>query len=217
MIGALRLVFHVIVVRPFVLGVLGLDIRHRERLPATGPAIVVANHNNHVDTMVLTTLFPLLPFRRLLGVRAAAAADYFLRNRVLAWIAVNLFAIIPIKRGDFLRRDGDPLADCSAALERGDILIFYPEGTRGEPERMSQFRSGVAHLARAHPHVPVIPVFLFGLGRFMPRGAFLPVPFQCSALIGEPVRWQGDRERFMQFLHRRMADLAREGNFPGWA
>jgi len=213
MVNSLRWLFHFLVVRPLVLGGLGVNVHHRERLPLFSPAIIIANHNTHMDTFVIMTLFPMGCLKRL---RAAAAADYFLRNRVLAWISLNMFGIIPIKRTDLRRGDGNPLDPCSLAIERGETLIIYPEGTRGEPERLAPFKSGIAHLARRHPDIPVIPVFLHGLGKVQPKGALLPVPFICNVVIGKALYWNGDCARFTRTLTDEILELADELTLPEW-
>lgn len=211
-----RLLFFALIVRPLALIVIGLNIRHRERLPQPrsqlGPAIIAANHNSHLDTMVLMSLFPLAMLPK---IRPVAAADYFLCNRFIAWFALNIVGIVPIKR--HVTGGEDPLAGASAALARGDILILFPEGSRGEPERLSQFKSGVAHLAKRHPAVPVLPIFLHGLGKALPKGEALLVPFFCDVFVGEPIHWQGDKQGFMYELDARMHGLAGEGKFAPWA
>ncbi len=210
---ALRWLFHAMLVRPFVWGVLGISLHHGEHLPRSGPAIVVANHNSHLDALVLMTLFPL---RYLARLRPVAAKDYFFGRRWFTWLAVNIFGVIPMQRRGVLARKNDPLAPCSAALRRGDILILYPEGTRGEPERLQNFKSGIFHLAKRHPDVPVVPVFLHGPGKSLPKGTVVPVPFICHVLVGHAMAWTGDRKTFMDRLWSNMTDLAREGRFPAW-
>ncbi len=202
-----RWIFFALLVKPFVLIVLGVNIKRPERLPRRGPAILVANHNSHLDAMVLMSLFPL---RMLPSVRPVAAADYFLRNRLLAWFALRVIGIIPLPRAGRASGHEHPLAPCVQALERGDILVLFPEGTRGEPEQRAQFKSGVAHLAKCRPDVPVTPVFMRGLGKALPRGEALFVPWVCDISVGEPVLWQADKDAYMKALKERFDGLENE-------
>ena len=208
----LRFLFFALIVRPLVLIVIGLNVRHRERLPKSGPALIVANHNSHLDTLVLISLFPL---HALPHIRPVAAVDYFLGNRVLAWFALHIIGIVPLQRA-IKASAGDPLAAACATLEQNCILILFPEGSRGEPERLSRFKSGVAHLAKRYPQVPVLPIFLHGLGKALPKGEALLVPFFCDVFVGEGLYWHGDKQAWMSTLDARMQALATEGKFAPW-
>lgn len=207
----LQMAFFAVIVRPVLMIVLGVHVRRRHLLPAKGPAVLAANHNSHLDTLTLMALYPL---SRLRQVRPVAAMDYFMTKRLMRWIACDLIGIIPVNRRG--TGDGNPLEGALAALDRGEILILFPEGSRGAPEELAEFKKGIAHLAKARPEVPVVPVFLHGLGKALPKGAVTLVPFNCDVFVGEALSGSGEIDAFMAALQDAMAALAEEGEFPVW-
>lgn len=206
----LRMLFVVCIAYPVVLLWLGIYVRHRERLPLRGPAIVAANHNSHLDILTLLSLFPLLSIPQ---IQPAAAADYFFKTRWLKWFSLNVIGIIPVVRGGGMR-GGDPLIDCYRALEAGKVLVIFPEGTRGEPEQMAELKSGIWHLAKRFPHAPVIPIYMHGLGKSMPKGTLIPVPFFVRVAVGKSVHWTDDKVVFMDALRDRLQRLKQKVNPP---
>ena len=199
--AALRGLFFLLIVKPFLLLAVGINVRHRDRLPAVGPALIVANHNSHLDALVLMAL---LPLRLLPRVRPVASAEYFLSHRGRAWFATRMIGIIPVATSGVRRSHAEILGPVREALAAGDIVIFFPEGTRGEPERLGKLRSGIVWLAQQCPTTPIYPVHLRGLGKVLPKGDWVPVPFFCDAWVGEPLHWSGDRRQFLAALAARL-------------
>jgi 1-acyl-sn-glycerol-3-phosphate acyltransferase len=208
----LRFLFFGAIVRPILMLAVGIHARGRELLPQKGPAIVVANHNSHLDTLTIVSLFPLPLLPKL---RPVAAMDYFMRSKAMAWFATRIIGIIAIVRGG-RDRNVNPLAPCEEALDRGEILILFPEGSRGEPEKLQAFKKGVAHLVSHRPNVPVYPLFISGLGKVLPKDALFLVPFNCDVVVGEPLMWNGSVEGFMELLRARIEALASEVHAAPW-
>jgi 1-acyl-sn-glycerol-3-phosphate acyltransferase len=207
----LRLLFHNLIIKPLVLVILGINARNRERLPSQGPAIIAANHNSHLDTLALMSL---IPSGALPNVHPVAAADYFLTNPLLKWFALKIMGIIPVDRTAKAGRDG--LKPIFQALDNQQILIFFPEGSRGEPENLGKMKNGIAYILSERPEIPVVPVFFHGLGKSLPKGEIILVPFFIDAFIGEPLYWPGNRHDFMKALNERMTELqARANSLPG--
>ena len=202
--GWLRLLLLVGVARPLARFFTGADVIGREHLPTRGPAIVVANHNSHVDTLLLLSIFP----ARTLGcVRPAAAADYFLKDPMMSWFSRNIIGIVPVAR-DRAKSGEDILAPAREALAAGDIVVIFPEGTRGEAsDDMGKLKNGVARLAESFPEAPVTPVWIQGAGRVLPKGEVLPVPMNCAVIVGPPIHWEGRRTAFMDALRESLLAL----------
>jgi 1-acyl-sn-glycerol-3-phosphate acyltransferase len=192
----LKVLFVALIVKPVVLIILGLNVRDRDKLPQTGPAIIAANHNSHLDTMVLFSLYPLSKVHKL---RPVAAADYFLRNPLMAWFSQKVTGIIPISRSGTANRE-EIFAKCHKALDHDDILILFPEGTRGEPEQICKFKKGIYHLVKGRTDTSIIPVVTHGLGRALPKGEALLVPFNCDVAVGDKLSDAGTPDELLTQL-----------------
>jgi 1-acyl-sn-glycerol-3-phosphate acyltransferase len=204
--------FLTLIARPIARLFTGADVIGSEHLPRRGPAIVAANHHSHVDTLLLLSIFS----PRVVGkVRPVAAADYFLSNPITRWLSIRLAGITPISRA--VTRGEDLLAPAKEALGRGEILLIFPEGTRGSREEMAPLKAGLTRLLEAHPQAPVIPVWIQGAGRVLPKGARVPVPMNCCVLVGEPMAWSGDRQAFMAELKARLEALGAEAPPLRWS
>ena len=148
-----------------------------------GPVIYIANHNSHLDAMSLMTI---VPSNRIHLTHSVAAQDFFGRSGFRSWSMKNLVNAVLISRTKE-ERDVDPIELLDSMLRQGHSLILFPEGTRGVPGVMADFKRGVGHLASRHPDIPVIPVYLDGLYRNLPKGRTLIVPFGGTLVMGDPL------------------------------
>jgi len=200
----LKKIFFAFFVRPLVLIISGVHVVGKEKLPLEGPCIIAANHNSHLDTMVLMSIFPLSKIHQ---VKPVAAADYFMKNRWFAWFSQNVIGIIPLKRRPS-KEEGHPLLGVTQALEKGDIVIVFPEGSRGVPEEMGTFKTGIAHLAKVFPSIPVVPIYIHGAGKALPKGEALFVPFIIDVNIGEALYYGDENTKvFTQRLEKSIIEL----------
>ena len=64
--------------------------------------------------------------------------------------------------------------------------------------------------------MPVVPVFLHGLGKALPKGSALLVPFTCLVSVGEPLYGKEFDDAFVAELEARLTGLAAEEKLPVW-
>jgi 1-acyl-sn-glycerol-3-phosphate acyltransferase len=95
MIKILHHLFFIGVIYPVIHILLGLSVRNRHLLPTTGPAILTANHNSHLDAAVLMALFS--P-QAALKVRPVGATDYWYSNRWIAWFSRHVMGIANVQK-----------------------------------------------------------------------------------------------------------------------
>jgi len=199
----LKILVFAFLIKPLVLIILGLNIRNRHKLPLKGAAIIAANHNSHLDTLVLMSLYPLSIIHK---VRPVAAADYFFKNRVLKWLSLNCIGIIPFNRSGHITKE-ELFADCHQALDNGDILILFPEGSRGDPEKMSRIKKGLFYLIKDRGDTQITPVVMRGLGKALPKGEALFVPFNCDVIIGDVLPKVANSKEFIENISASFSEL----------
>ncbi|MEX2081429.1 MAG: 1-acyl-sn-glycerol-3-phosphate acyltransferase [Dehalococcoidia bacterium] len=181
-----------------------LTVDGREHLKGVkGPAIFIANHSSHLDSLVVIQALPERVRRRLAF--GSAADRFFITGRKgmtkQPWwnsLALNCF---PIKRGG-----GKATLDYAKwLLGKGWNVMIFPEGTRSTTGRLAHFRHGVSILA-LDCDVPVVPMYLDGLREIRPKGTKDAVPGPVTALIGEPIRFEAGTEvpEATKRLHRPM-------------
>ena len=150
-------------------------------VPASGGAILAANHLSVVDSVFL----PLMMDR---GVTFSAKSEYFTASGPAARLwAAYLKATNQLQ----MDRDGARAAQATleaalALLQAGNLFGIYPEGTRSPDGRLYRGRPGVGWLA-LKSGLPVIPVGMVGTRRVLPPGSVVPRPGRIEIRIGAPL------------------------------
>ncbi|MDO5604373.1 MAG: lysophospholipid acyltransferase family protein [Paracoccus sp. (in: a-proteobacteria)] len=176
-----------------------------------GLRVYFANHVSHGDFILIWTVLPPRQRRR---TRPVAGADYWLRGALRRFIGAEVFRALLIARRrpdetpDTAAQTGDdPIALMAGALDQGDSLIIFPEGTRNLSDAdLLEFRSGIWRLAMERPEVELVPVWIENLNRVLPKGAIIPVPLMCQVVFGAPIQLAPDEGK-AEFLTRARAAL----------
>ena len=171
-----------IVAGPFLHTIWRPRVTGAENIPASGGAILAANHLSVVDSVFL----PLMVDR---PVTFSAKAEYFTASGPAARLwAAYLKATNQLQ----MDRDGpraaqETLEAALALLLEGKLFGIYPEGTRSPDGRLYRGRPGVGWLA-LKSGLPVIPVALSGTRHVLPPGHVVPRPGRIGVTIGKPLR-----------------------------
>jgi 1-acyl-sn-glycerol-3-phosphate acyltransferase len=158
-----------------------LRIVGRENLPGEGSFVLVANHASHLDTVCLLSALPLSRVHRAFP---AAASDYFFVSVPRLAFAAVVVNALPFDRRIQIRQS---LSLCRKLLANpGNVLIIFPEGTRSTTGRLGTFKPGIGMLV-AGTNYPVVPCYLDGAYRALPRSAWFPRPRRIRLTIGRPL------------------------------
>lgn len=150
-------------------------------LPQSSNVLVISNHASHLDMGLVKVA--LGGYGRELV--SLAAADYFFADGPRRWYFENFTNAIPLDR---IMPRRESIRRAQIMLEQGHNLLLFPEGTRSNGGTIQPFKRGVGMMALRFG-VDVLPVYIHGTYRSLPKGAILPRSRELEARIGGPVRY----------------------------
>jgi 1-acyl-sn-glycerol-3-phosphate acyltransferase len=166
---------------------LGLKLRVEgaEHIPATGPAILAANHISPIDPIAMG----LAASRRGRTVRFLTAVESF-DIPFVGW-GLRRLQQIPIRRGT---RDLAAIQDAADVIAAGALAGIYPEGELGSGAELLPAKKGMARLALA-ARAPIVPAGMWGMQDRWPKGRIRfgpPLRPVAAVVLGEPIPAEGD-------------------------
>jgi putative phosphoserine phosphatase/1-acylglycerol-3-phosphate O-acyltransferase len=173
--------------RPELFPYVRFRVYGENRIPESGPAILVANHRSYFDPIAIGFLLA----RRGRTVRFLGKKEVF-DVPVVGDVATAMGGI----RVDRGTGSDEPLVAALDALAAGDMVAIMPQGTipRGreffDPELKGRW--GAMRLAHAS-RVPLIPIGLWGTEKVWPRSSRVPnvtnvlSPPTVTIRVGRPV------------------------------
>lgn len=152
-----------------------LRVTGREHVPHMGGCVIAANHASYLDPPIIGTAM------RFRAVRFMARESLF-RNRIFGWFLRKVL-VIPLSRE---RGDVGALRQGIATLKAGGALGVFPEGTRTPDGELQPAKGGIGFLI-AKAGVPVVPVYIEGSFRALPRHRRWIRPASITVHIGRPI------------------------------
>lgn len=157
-----------------------LAVEGRHLLPH-GPFLLCSNHASHADSAALMTATG----RSFRSFALIGASDYFFRSRRLRLFVSPLMNVIPIDREPGPKALSACLATCRRFIQQtGGSLILYPEGTRSPNGEMRTLKPGAA-LFTIELGLPVVPAYVEGTHRILPKGCSVPRLGPVTVRFGE--------------------------------
>ena len=93
-------------------------------------------------------------------------------------------------------------------LKKVQSRILFPEGSRGEAGILQPFKKGVGFLMENNRSIPVIPVYMEGIGRVLPKGNKIILPSLTKVYIGEALYFKEESAvEITKIIEQKILDL----------
>ena len=201
---SLKIVIHLLIMRPVVKLLFGINLFGKENINRLDRFIIIANHNSHLDTLLL---FSMLPSEKISITHPVAAEEYFSKSKLIFRLVNYLFSPVWIDREDASSRP-EFFENVHTLLESGHNLIMFPEGTRGLPGEMQSFKTGIGRIAQQFPDIPIVPVYLQGPERAFPKSGYVPIPIWNNIIIGPAHTFHKSYHEITEILEKTIHELA---------
>jgi len=201
---SLKLFIHLFLLRPFIKLIFGVNIFGNENIYNLKRFIIIANHNSHLDTLLL---FYLLPVKQILITHPIAAKEYFSKSKIVFRLVNYLFSPIWVTRGDPSERL-EFMNEVKNILDKGHNIIMYPEGSRGLPGEIQSFKSGIGRISEQYRDIPIIPVFISGTEKSFPKSGFIPIPIWNNIIIRPPLVFKKSYDEITHTLEETIHELS---------
>lgn len=154
-------------------------VEGQELLPPA-PFIVCTNHRSHIDSVVIMAALDV----GFASCGLVAARDYFFGGWRRHLVVSSIFTLIPVERAASIGSFRRSTLACARFLRAGGrVIVMYPEGSRSQDALLQPFKRGPAALSLALG-LPIVPGFIEGSERVMPKGRRFVVPSPITLRVG---------------------------------
>jgi 1-acyl-sn-glycerol-3-phosphate acyltransferase len=162
---------------PFFKVWLRYEVRGLEKIPASGGALLLINHQSHLD--------PLLVQLGMSRPVSWLARDSLFRIPIIGWILKGTY-VLPIDRES---AGASSIRRAVQYMQFGFMLGMFPEGTRTHDGSIGEFKPGFVALIR-RGNVPVYPVGIAGSFDAFPRNAWFIRLKRVRIVFGDPLTFE---------------------------
>lgn len=151
-----------------------LTVISGDKIPDKGPLIIVANHSSYLDPIYLSAVMPW-------KLNYMAKKESF--NNLVGRTILSRLGAFPVDRS---KADIKAIKTAIRLLKSENVLAIFPQGERRDESEITDIKNGASYFA-LKTKTPILPVYIKGTDKVMPKGQFLIKPNKVKIFIGNPI------------------------------